>query len=519
MTLSADKPAGYIFAEKKSAGDKKEGTGMKHVLAFDYGASSGRAILGSFDGNSLQLKEIHRFSNDPVMVGGSLHWDILRLYHEMKHGIQIAHQEVQGDIASIGIDTWGVDFGLLDKNDVLLGNPYHYRDSRTEGMIEEAMKLVPRKEIYKSTGIAFQIFNTLYQLLSMVKNRSILLDNAETLLFTPDLLEFFLTGNKACEFTIASTSQMLLADSGNWAYDMLNKLGIPAKILPEIIEPGTITGTLQRSVQEELGVKAIPVIAAASHDTASAVISAPLENSDDAYISSGTWSLLGIEREKPVINDTTLNLNYTNEGGMNRTVRLLKNIMGLWIYQECRRAWKKEGIQISYDEMDSLAEAARPFQAFIDVDDESFYSPGSMPEKVRNYCKKTGQHVPSDMGSIIRVVMESLALKYRNAVEGLEKITGRKVPALHIVGGGCKNTMLSQYTANLLKRPVTSGPVEATAIGNVMCQLIALREVDNLHQAREVVKRSFPIELYNPMDTELWDEAYARYLVTVCEEN
>ena len=320
MTLSADKPAGYIFAEKKSAGDKKEGTGMKHVLAFDYGASSGRAILGSFDGNSLQLKEIHRFSNDPVMVGGSLHWDILRLYHEMKHGIQIAHQEVQGDIASIGIDTWGVDFGLLDKNDVLLGNPYHYRDSRTEGMIEEAMKLVPRKEIYKSTGIAFQIFNTLYQLLSMVKNRSILLDNAETLLFTPDLLAFFLTGNKACEFTIASTSQMLLADSGNWAYDMLNKLGIPAKILPEIIEPGTITGTLQRSVQEELGVKAIPVIAAASHDTASAVISAPLESSDDAYISSGTWSLLGIEREKPVINDTTLNLNYTNEGGMNRTV-------------------------------------------------------------------------------------------------------------------------------------------------------------------------------------------------------
>lgn len=488
---------------------------MKHVLAFDYGASSGRAILGSFDGNSLQLKEIHRFSNDPVMVGDSLHWDTLRLYYELKQGILKAHQEVQGDIASIGIDTWGVDFGLLDKNDVLLGNPFHYRDARTEGMIEEALKLVPRNEIYKSTGIAFQVFNTLYQLLSMVRSRSTLLENAETLLFAPDLLSFFLTGNKACEFTIASTSQMLLAGKGTWAYDMLNKLGIPTKILPDIINAGTIAGTLQRSVQEELGVKAIPVIAAASHDTASAVISAPLESSDDAYISSGTWSLLGTECEKPVINETTLNLNYTNEGGINRTVRLLKNIMGLWIYQECRRAWKKEGLQISYDEMDSLAKAAQPFQAFFDVDDDSFYSPGNMPEKVKAYCEKTGQHIPSDMGSIIRVVMESLALKYRNAVEGLEKITGRNVPTLHIVGGGCKNTMLSQYTANLLKRPVTAGPVEATAIGNVMCQLIALKEVDNLHQAREVVKRSFPTELYTPMDTELWEEAYIRYLKTI----
>lgn len=484
---------------------------MKHVLAFDYGASSGRAILGSYDGSRLSLEEIHRFSNDPVMVGNSLYWDILRLYHEMKQGIMKGCQKVNGNISSIGIDTWGVDFGLLDSSDVLLGNPVHYRDSRTDGMIEEALKQVSRSEIYRNTGIAFQKFNTLYQLLSMVKNKSNILEKAETLLFIPDLLAFFLTGKKSCEFTIASTSQMLLAGRGTWAYDLLNELGIPVEILPEIVDAGSFAGVLQKSLQDELGVKEIPVIAVASHDTGSAVISVPMESGDDAYISSGTWSLLGTECEKPVINDTTLNLNYTNEGGIYRTVRLLKNIMGLWVYQECRRAWKKEGISVSYDEMDALADAAKPFQAFIDVDDESFYSPGNMPEKVVAYCEKTGQTVPSDMGGIIRVVMESLALKYRSAVEGLEKITGKKVPALHIVGGGCKNTMLSQFTANLLNRPVTAGPVEATALGNILSQLIALKEVDDLQQARSLVKSSFPTDEYTPRDVEIWEDAYNRY--------
>ena len=484
---------------------------MKHVLAFDYGASSGRAILGGFDGERLTLKEIHRFSNDPVMVGDSLHWDILRLYHELKQGILAGYKETDGNIDSIGIDTWGVDFGLLDKNDVLLGNPFHYRDSRTDGMIEEALKTVTRERIYNDTGIAFQKFNTLYQLLAMVRNRSTIIENAETMLFIPDLFTFFLTGNKACEFTIASTSQMLLAGRGTWAYDLLNELGIPVQILPEITDPCTRVGTLRQSVQEELGVKGIPVIAVASHDTASAVISAPLADSNDAYISSGTWSLLGTEREKPAINEKTLKLNYTNEGGINRNVRLLVNLMGLWVYQECRRAWGKQGIEITYDEMGALADAAKPFQAFIDVDYETFYSPGNMPEKVVDYCRRTGQHVPSDKGSIIRIVMESLAMKYRSAVEGLEEITGNRVPVLHIVGGGCKNTMLSRYTADVLNRPVTAGPVEATAIGNIISQLIALKEIDDLNQAREVVKRSFPTEIYQPENPEVWDEAYLRY--------
>lgn len=490
----------------------EEGIRVKHVLAFDYGASSGRAILGSYDGERLTLKEIHRFSNDPVMVGGSLHWDILRLYHELKQGILKAKKETGISIDSIGIDTWGVDFGLLDKNDVLLGNPYHYRDSYTDGMIEEALRVVSRERIYKDTGIAFQKFNTLYQLLALVKNKSTLLENAETLLFTPDLLNFFLTGNKSCEFTIASTSQMLLAGRGTWAYDLLNELGIPIQILPEIIDSCNFVGKLRKSVQDELGINEIPVIAVASHDTGSAVISAPLEDSNDAYISSGTWSLLGTEREKPVINEKTLKYNYTNEGGINRTVRLLVNIMGLWVYQECRRAWRKQGIEISYDEMDAMAEAAKPFQSFIDVDDETFYSPGNMPEKVVEFCKKTGQSAPADKGSIIRIVMESLALKYRSSVEGLEEIVGNRVPALHIVGGGCKNTVLSQYTADVLNRPITAGPIEATAIGNVMSQLIALKEIEDVKQAREVVKRSFPTEEYQPENPDLWEDAYGRYM-------
>ena len=305
---------------------------------------------------------------------------------------------------------------------------------------------------------------------------------------------------------------MLLAGRGTWAYDLLNELGIPIQILPEIIDSCNFVGKLRKSVQDELGINEIPVIAVASHDTGSAVISAPLEDSNDAYISSGTWSLLGTEREKPVINEKTLKYNYTNEGGINRTVRLLVNIMGLWVYQECRRAWRKQGIEISYDEMDAMAEAAKPFQSFIDVDDETFYSPGNMPEKVVEFCKKTGQSAPADKGSIIRIVMESLALKYRSSVEGLEEIVGNRVPALHIVGGGCKNTILSQYTADVLNRPVTAGPIEATAIGNVMSQLIALKEIEDVKQAREVVKRSFPTEEYQPENPDLWEDAYGRYM-------
>ncbi|HHW00835.1 MAG TPA: rhamnulokinase [Clostridiaceae bacterium] len=485
---------------------------MLKLLAFDYGASNGRAILGSFDGNKLKLEEVHRFPNDPVMANGTFYWDVLRLYHEMKQGILKCVKSGNGDIAGIGVDTWGVDFGLLGPSGELLGNPVHYRDSRTEGMIEEACKLVPKREIFERTGIAFQKFNSLYQLLAMKLNNSPILEKASTLLFMPDLLRYFLTGEKSTEFTIASTAQMLDAKNGGWDFTLLRKLGLPDNIYTDIINPGKVTGRLSKSVCEELGVSDIPVIAVAEHDTGSAVVSVPAEDEKYAYLSSGTWSLLGVELDKPIINDDTYNLNYTNEGGFNGTVRLLKNIMGLWIYQECRRAWEKKGETFTFDQLDHMISTAEPFVAFIDPDNDLFYSPGNMPDKIVEFCRKTGQRVPDSKAQILRCVIESLALKYRHAIEGLEKIIGYRIPVLHIVGGGCKNVNLSQFTANAIGRPVKAGPDEATSTGNLICQLVALGEVADLSQARAVVKESFPTVEYLPEDKERWEEAYDRFL-------
>lgn len=485
---------------------------MLKLLAFDYGASSGRAMLGRYDGSRLDLNEVHRFANEPVMIGDSLYWDILRLYHEMKQGILKCASTGHRDIASVGIDTWGVDFGLLDSSGRLLGNPFHYRDSNTEGMIEEACKLVPEAEIYGRTGIAFQVFNSLYQLLSMRLNNSPLLEKAETMLFTPDLLRYFLTGEKSSEYTIASTSQMLDAHTGDWATDLLDKLGIPKKILAEIINAGTVAGKLTAGVAGELGMERVPVVAVAEHDTGSAVVSVPAVEGRYAYLSSGTWSLLGVESAVPVINDSTFRLNYTNEGGINRTIRLLKNIMGLWIYQECKRAWDKSGEVISFDGLEAGAAASEAFMAFIDPDDGSFFSPGKMPEKIQDYCRRTGQKIPGTKPQIVRCIMESLALKYRMALDGLERIVGYPLPVLHIVGGGCKNIMLSQFTANAISRPVIAGPVEATAVGNLVTQLLALGEVKNLGEGRTLVRNSFPSVEYAPADNAGWDAAYERFL-------
>lgn len=485
---------------------------MLKLLAFDYGASSGRAILGCFDGQKLELNEIHRFSNDPVTIGNSLHWDILRLFYEMKQGIIKCVKAGNGDIAGIGTDTWGVDFGLLGASGEMLGNPYHYRDGRTEGMIEAACRIVPKREIYEQTGIAFQKFNTLYQLLAMKSCDSPLLEKAETMLFMPDLFNYFLSGAKAAEFTIASTSQMLDARTRGWAEPLLDKMGIPRRILADIVNPGTKLGCLLKSVQTETGAGGIPVIAVAGHDTGSAVVSVPALEGRHAYLSSGTWSLLGIESEAPVINDTTYNLNYTNEGGFNNTTRLLKNIMGLWVYQECKRTWDKQGEALSFDELEQAAERSEPFKAFIDPDDDSFYSPGNMPEKVREFCRRTGQAVPGDKAAIVRCVMESLALKYRAALEGLEKIAGCSIPVLHVVGGGSRNTMLCRFTANAVCRPVITGPVEATAVGNLACQLIALGEVGSLKEARMLVRNSFPTREYLPENSSGWDTAYGNFI-------
>ena len=488
------------------------------ILAFDYGASSGRSILGEFDGNKLGLRETHRFGSDPVMMNGTFTWDFPRLFHEMKRGIVNTVNGGDRDIASIGIDTWGVDFGLLSKNGKLLGNPVHYRDARTDGMIERACEIVPAKEIYKTTGIAFQKFNSLYQLLAMKCENDPVLEMADTFLFIPDLFNYFLTGKKFCEYTITSTSQMYDPRKGDWARGMLKKLGIRSDFLPEVIPAGTKLGGLTKEIQEELGVGEIPVIAVAEHDTGSAVMSVPYVEKGAAFLSSGTWSLLGIELDKPLINETVRKLNYTNEGGYGNNVRLLKNIMGLWINNECMRDWEKKGEKISYAEMNAGVEAAEPFIAVIDVDHPDFFDPFNMPEKIRDYCRRTGQRVPETKGEIIRVVEESLALKYRQCIEGLEEIIGKPVPALNIVGGGTKNTILSRFTANAIGRTVYAGPVEATAIGNLCCQLIALGEVSGIDQAREVVRNSFPIEIYQPEDTGRWEEAYGKLLALQARE-
>lgn len=484
---------------------------MLKLLAFDFGASSGRAILGRFDGEKLELEEVHRFPSDPVTIRGSFHWDVLRLFHEMKQGILKCVKSGEKEIAGIGVDTWGVDFGLLGPSGELLGNPYHYRDARTEGMIEEACKIVPRREIYEETGIAFQKFNTLYQLLAMKTSNSPLLEVASTMLFMPDLFNYFLTGEKACEYTIASTSQMYNPQKGDWARSLLSRLGIPDRILTRVITAGTVIGPVSREISAEVGLGNTPVIAVAEHDTGSAVVSVPVTEGRFAYLSSGTWSLMGVELPKPIISDITYTLNYTNEGGFNNTTRLLQNIMGLWIFQECKREWDKTGEVLGFDRLIELAEEARPFVSIIDPDHDLFYSPGHMPEKVREFCRKTGQKAPEGKGAIVRCIMESLALKYRMSLEGLENIVGHEIPVLHIVGGGSQNTMLNRFTANSIGKPVITGPVEATAVGNLACQLIALGEVKNLDEARKIVKKSFPTREYLPSDRDPWDEAYERF--------
>ncbi|MBN2559137.1 MAG: rhamnulokinase [Clostridia bacterium] len=486
---------------------------MIKVLGFDYGASSGRAMLGIFDGERISLEEVHRFSNDPVNINGTLYWDVLRLFHELKTGMIECRKQGHGDISAIAIDTWGVDFGLLDKDGRLIENPVHYRDARTDGMIEKACEIVPREEIYGRTGIQFMQFNTIFQLFALSRTRPELLERADRMLFMPDLLNYFLTGSIYSEYSIASTAQMLDIRTGDWDRGLLDRLGIPHHFLADIIDGGNAVGILKPGICEETGIGPVPVIAVAAHDTGSAVISAPAETDNFAFLSSGTWSLLGTELKKPIVNEKAAGLDYSNERGFNRTIRLLKNIMGLWIYQDCRRQWnREEETEVSFDELELAAREAGPFRSLIDVDNDMFYHHGRMPEKVQEFCKNTGQPVPETKPQIVRCIMESLALKYRYVFEGLEEVVGRRIPDLHIVGGGCRNMMISRFTASALGRTVTTGPVEATAAGNVIAQLIALGHIKDMAHGREVIRRSFEIREFKPEDPEKWNEVYGYFI-------
>lgn len=483
----------------------------ENYLAFDLGAESGRAILGRLEGERLSLEEIHRFPNGPVRVHGHLHWDALRMWSEILHGLRLAARR-SGGLASLGVDTWGVDFGLLDASGELIGNPYHYRDSRTDGMMEAAFERVPRAEIYRQTGIQFMQLNSLYQLLAMRLGKAPALDCAAALLTMPDLFNFWLTGQMASEFTIATTTQCFNPTRADWAWELLDALQIPRRLFQPIRQPASILANLHPEVSQETGAGELPVVAVGSHDTASAVAAVPAESERIVFISSGTWSLLGSEVPRPVISEQSLDFNFTNEGGIGGRYRFLKNISGLWLVQECRRAWAAAGQEYSYAELTQLAAAAPPFHSLVDPNAPEFLHPGEMPQRIGRYCLQRGQPAPTGVGQFVRCALESLALAYRQAIGQLEQTLGYRLEAVHIVGGGSQNRLLNQFTADATGKPVIAGPVEATAIGNLLVQAMALGRLSSLDEARQVVRRSFPLETFEPARGQAWDEAYQRWL-------
>lgn len=482
----------------------------KKVLAFDFGASSGRAMIGSFDGEKIELEEIHRFSNDPVIVNGTMYWDILRLFHEIKQGLIKAKHH--GGFESLAIDTWGVDFGLLDEEGRLLENPIHYRDNRTKGMIEKSLEKISKEEFYRITGSQFMEINTVFQLLSLSESRPRLLERAKTLLLIPDLFNYMLTGEKKTEYSIASTTQLLDAEKGTWSDKILGALNIPGDILTDIVLPGTQVGTLSDEICGELGVPKANVIAVAAHDTQSALAAVPTTDKDFIFISCGTWSLFGTELERPIINDRSIQYNITNEGGYNKSASFLKNIIGLWLIQESRRQWIREGKEFGFGDLEVMAKGAKPFKSLIDPDAEEFVPAGNVPRRIREYCKRTGQEIPETEAEIVRCINESLALKYRYTFEQIKDCTGKDYEVIHMVGGGIQSKLLCQMAADSCHCKVTAGPVEATVLGNIALQFMSNGTIKDLETARKVIAKSPDITHYNPKDKEEWDRAYERFL-------
>lgn len=480
-------------------------------LAVDLGAASGRVISGTRHNGRLTLQEVHRFANRGLRLPSGLHWDVLYLWHEIQQGLAQASARQGDGLQSIGVDTWGVDFGLLAADDSLLGNPYHYRDSRTDGILEKTFARVPRAEIYRRTGVQIMQINTLFQLLAMVEARSPLLGPAARLLNMPDLFNFWLSGRKASEFTIASTTQCYSPRTDNWALPLLQRMGIPGHIFGEIIAPGTPLGELRGAVRDECGAPPLTVIATAGHDTACAVAAVPAVDDDFIYISSGTWSLVGIEVEEAIVDEASLVAEMTNEGGVGGKFRFLKNISGLWLLQECRREWQGPGESLGYDTLTEMAAAAPAFGPFVVPGDPRFLAPGDMPARIQAFCRDTEQPVPGNRGEVARCVLESLALEYRAVAEQVQTLAGRRPRVIHVVGGGSQNWLLNQFTADATGRPVVAGPVEATATGNLLVQMMALGELASIADGRALVRRSFSLETYQPSDTGAWDEAYERY--------
>ena len=479
---------------------------MNTYIAFDLGATSGRAIAGTLSDGKIKLEEISRFSNGIIPVGDHFHWNILGIYNILRNSLKTLAQEGKYKPVSIGIDTWGVDFGLLAKDGSLLGEPYAYRDPHTNGMMEEYFKLVPREKVYDLTGIQFMQFNSLFQLFAMKRNNSSLLESASDLLFLPDLLNYLFTGVKKAEFTIASTSQMLNPKTMNWASELFDAFGAPVSLMQEIVLPGTIVGTLSETIAKETGIGKIPVVAVGAHDTASAIAAVPAEGENWAYLSSGTWSLMGIETRKAIVNKETEAMNFTNEGGIEGTFRFLKNITGMWLMEQCRKDW--EHYNYSYDQLDDLAKAEKPFLSIVDPDAPDFMNPENMAEAIKGFCSRTGQKTPETPAQFVRCIYDSLALKYRHVIELLKKVSPHPIEKLHVIGGGSKNTYLCQLTANAIGMPVIAGPSEGTSMGNLLVQAMAMGHLKSLADIRKVVRNSIETKTYLPQDTTEWDKAY-----------
>ena len=492
----------------------KNDTGV--YLAVDLGASSGRVMAGNWDGHRLILDEVHRFHTPSVKLGAYWHWDILGLYANIVEGLRRAVQRHAGHIVSVGVDTWGVDYGLLDARGELLANPICYRDGRTDGLIEELCRAVGRERIFAETGIQFMFFNTLYQLAAERRQRRAAFAAADRLLFLPDLLNYWLSGVKATERSIASTSQMLNPVTGDWSQPLLEALGIEGKLLGEIVESGSTLGPLKESLANEIGAEdGIQVVVAPGHDTASAFLALAKNDPDYAILSSGTWSLMGLELDKPDCSAAALEAGFSNEIGFGRSVRFLKNICGLWLLEESRRQWQRQGQDLSYAEIAELAQEAEPLACLFDPDDPVFSTPGDMPSRIIEYCHATGQPAPVNVGEIARAIFDSLALKYRYVFRRLERFAPRPLKGLHVLGGGSRNRLLNQMTADAVGLPVVAGPAEATAIGNILTQLIASGEIANLREGREMVGRSFPIEVFEAQRSERYEEASKRFKALV----
>lgn len=489
---------------------------MKNYLAFDIGASGGRAIIGNLEDDVISLKEVHRFDNGMTILNDHYHWDIFRIFEEVKKGLKNSNMQNQ-EISSIGIDTWGVDYGLLDEAGHILELPYAYRDHRTDTAMDEVFRLIPEERLYNLTGIQFLQFNTIFQLYSAIRDRLPIMGIAKDLLFIPDLLNYLLTGVKLSEFSFATTSQLYNPIKEKWDTEVFNAIGADIELMQDIVNPGTVIGKLGSGAGRETGLTDVDVIAVASHDTASAIAAIPAENDNFAYISSGTWSLMGIESQTPVISPASLEYNFTNEGGVEKTFRVLKNIMGLWLLQECKRIWSHSGRDYSYSELINMAKSSSPFKTVIDPDHGSLLNPANMPEAMSKLAAKTDEKAMENPAEFLRCIFESLACKYRKVLDELKQISDKDIERIHIIGGGSQNELLCQFTANSTGLPVIAGPVEGTALGNIMVQAMAGGKVESLAQIRGIVKNSFDLREYTPENTGEWNNHYSRFL-EVCEK-